>query len=132
MKTGFLTPSLLIASLIGLASPAASANDELVGALFGAGTGAIIGHSIGGDDGAVVGGFLGAAVGASIADNDDRRVIHHRPRPYVVYGPPVRYYAPPPYRHGPRYTHQHRHPHRDGWRDDYRDRRDDPWGYRNW
>jgi hypothetical protein len=135
MKSRYVTPSLLLAGLITLASPAATASDELAGALVGAGAGAVIGHAIGGHDAAVVGGVLGAVVGASVADHDHRTVVHYRPRPYVVYRPaPVYYYAPPPYWSGPRYApppywrhDRGGHPGRpwqhgrDGWRDDWRD-----------
>ncbi len=44
----------------------AMANDQLIGALLGAGAGVLIGRNMGGQDGAVVGGALGAAVGASV------------------------------------------------------------------
>ncbi|MFA5081129.1 MAG: YMGG-like glycine zipper-containing protein [Hydrogenophilaceae bacterium] len=153
MKSRYIAPSLLMASLIALASPVAMASDELAGALIGAGAGAILGHAIGGHDGAVVGGFLGAAVGASAADDDHRYYRSYRERPYVVYGSP-RYYAPPPYWHGPRYTYRYWRHDRDGWRDRDRDhdrdgwrdrdrdrdsrhegrgqRHDDGWDYRNW
>lgn len=150
MKTRYLTPSLLMAGLIALASPAAMASDELAGALLGAGAGAVVGHAIGGHDGAIVGGFLGAVVGASAAD--DHRVVYYRPRPYRAYGP-ARYYAPPPWS-GPHHAHHYwrydrdgRHDgyryrevrrddrrdyRRDGWRDDHGPRSDGPWDYRNW
>lgn len=144
MKTRYLAPSLLMASLIGLASPVATASDQFAGALIGAGAGAVIGHAVGGHDGAVVGGFLGAALGASAAD-DHATVVHYRPQPYVIYGPPVRYYAPPPYWSGPRHIHHYhqwrhdrhdwRHDRRDEWRDrdGWHDGRgpEGPWHYRS-
>lgn len=154
MNTRYVAPSILMASLIAVGSPAAMASDELAGALFGAGAGAIVGHAVGGKDAAVVGGFLGALVGATVADDDHRTVVVH-PRPYAGYGPaPVRYYAPPPSWSGPRHAHsQWRHDRdgrddgyrkrdRDGWRDRDHDRNrwnqdrgprsDGPRDYRNW
>ena len=131
MKTRFIAPSLLMAGLIALSSPVATASDEFAGALFGAGAGAVLGHAIGGHDGAVVGGFLGAVVGASAADDDyDYRYgsTYYRPRPYVTYRPaPVHYYAPPPYWSGPRYAYPDWRNDRDGWRNDDRDHDRDGW-----
>lgn len=132
MKSRYVVPSFLLAGLIGLASPVATASDEFVGALFGAGAGAVIGHAVGGHDGAVVGGVLGAVVGASVADDDHYRVVHHRPRPYVVYGPPPARYYSAPYRNGPRHGYQHRHHERNDWRDNRGHRSDDPWRYQDW
>jgi len=144
MKARYAVSSLLLASLVALGAPAANANDELAGALLGAGAGAVIGHAVNGQDGAVVGGFLGALIGASVADDDGGRgravIVRPGPRPY--YAPPaVRYYAPPrpwvgpaPYwrndrdwRHdGPRYDDRDgRRGDRDHDRDRDRDRRHD-------
>lgn len=155
MKSRYITPSLLMASLITLAAPSAMASDELAGALFGAGSGAVLGHIVGGGDGALVGGVFGAIVGAAIADNDDHRHVVARPQPYGAYGPTVVRYAPPPrpvpyyarheWRHdwhdfhdGPRYRNEHR------WREERRDQKRRDWNdgqnfrdsgprdYRNW
>jgi hypothetical protein len=119
MKARYITPSLLLAGLIALSSPVATASDEFAGALFGAGAGAVLGHAMGGHDGAIVGGFLGAVVGASAADDDYRYGTYYRPQPYVVYRPaPVHYYAPPPYWSNTRYAYPHWRNQRDGWRND--------------
>jgi len=147
MKFGYIAPSLpmagLLAALIAVVGPVATASDEFAGALIGAGAGAALGHAMGGHDGAVVGGFLGAVVGASAVDHDYRGGVYYRSRPYepyVIYGPPpVRYYAPPPYWTGPRYVYPHWrydrdgrydgpwHHDRGGWRDGRHDRDRDDW-----
>lgn len=133
MKSRYVASSILLTGLIGLASPAAMASDELAGLVIGAGAGAAIGHSINGHDGAVIGGILGAAIGASIADDDDR-YWRGRPYGYVRYGYPRVYYsAPPPYWSGPRHGYPHWRYDRDGrwdrdhdgWRDRDRDGRHD-------
>lgn len=143
MKSRYLAPSLLMASLLALSGPAAMASDELAGALIGAGAGAVLGHAIGGHDGAIVGGFLGAAVGASAADDDHRYVPYRHRHAYVVQGP-TRYYAPPPPWSGPRYAYPYWRHDRDGWRNERRDHDRDRWreqprhryddarDYRNW
>lgn len=136
MKARVLIPALMLSGITALGNVAV-ADDQLAGALIGAGAGAIIGDSIDSRDGAIVGGFLGAMLGAAIADDDDRRVVHrHHYRPY--YGPPayVRlppprvYYAPPSHYYGKPMPHW-KHDHRDGrWdRDDDRGRggRDGRW-----
>ena len=136
MKAKFIAPALLISSLA-LFGNAATASDELAGAVIGAGAGALVGHSIDRYDGAAVGGILGAVLGVVIADDDDDRprVVHHYyPRP--VYGPPVVVYQKPHVRHLPppvyvdyRRPHpqwQHRMNERDDWRDDRRNDRRDP------
>jgi uncharacterized membrane protein len=75
MKAKFIAPVLLVSSLT-LFGNAATASDELAGAVIGAGAGALVGHSFDRYDGAVVGGILGAVLGVVIADDDD----DHRPR----------------------------------------------------
>lgn len=140
MKTKLLIPVLLISSMTAFGN-VAMADDELAGALLGAGAGAIIGDSINPRDGAVVGGIFGAMLGAAIADDDDGRRYsygrhdyrpYYAPPPFVMYGPPRYRYAPPPVYVYPRYGWRHdRHDYRDGrWDRDHdrgRDGRDGRW-----
>lgn len=143
MKTKYFVPVLLLTGMTAFGN-VAMADDELAGALLGAGAGAIIGDSINPRDGAIVGGIFGAMLGAAIADDDDGRrypYARHNYRPYyapppvVMYGPPrYRYVAPPVYvtpRPMPYGWRHDRYDHRDGrWgRDD--DRRHDGWGGRD-
>lgn len=144
MKSSYFAPSLLLAGVVALASPVASASDdELAGLLVGAGTGAVIGHAIGGRDAAVVGGFLGAAIGIAAADDDRDGYRRYNPRPDVRYRPaPPRYYAPPYYGKvrivTPGWRHDRDHD-RDDWhhrgrdhdRDDWRDDRNGRWDGRD-
>jgi len=121
MNAKYATASLLLASLISVASPVTRASDDqFAGLLIGAGAGAIIGHAVNGGEGAAVGGFLGAIMGAALADDDDhRRIVVRRPPPPPVYvAPVVRYYEPPkvwgpprPFRYEERdeLRHGHRH-----------------------
>jgi hypothetical protein len=134
MKTKLLIPALLLSGMATFSNAAMADNDELAGALIGAGAGAIIGDSVNHRDGAIVGGFLGAVLGAAIADNDDDRrpYARHYSRPYygqppvVVYPAPRFRYAPPSYGWG-----HDRHEYRDGrWDRDHdrgRDNRGGRW-----
>lgn len=147
MKSRFFLGALAAIPLV--MSVPVHANEQVLGAVLGAGAGAVIGSSMGGHDGAVVGGALGAAVGATIAGSGRDRYVER-----VHYdAPPPRYYAPPPvvvYReprpvyYGPSYVYvpprvaygpppgyyrergwRHRH-----WDDDRRDR--DDWNDRRY
>ncbi len=149
MKTRFVLPTLLLATLAGFGG-VAQASNEAAGVFIGAGSGAIIGHAISGGDGAIVGGILGAMVGAAIADDDHgHRVVRHDyrpaygPRPVVVYqAPRVRYVGAPVIVHTRPAPHVWRHhewrDHRDGrWDRGYRGDHHDRWndgrdGRRGW
>ncbi len=152
MKTSIVARILVMSGIAAFGS-AASASDELAGALIGAGSGAIIGHSIDRHDGAVVGGVIGAILGAAIADDDDRRPVrvhrlpppvyeqpyyvetYYRPAPVVVYTTPrVRYVSQPVYVNvgpGPYYWKHHRDGRYDQNRDRDRDHRNDGRGDRS-
>jgi hypothetical protein len=150
MKARYAATSLLLSSLIALASANAMASDDVAGMLLGAGTGAIIGNAVNGSDGAVVGGFLGALIGVAAADGNAHRAVIVRPRPQPVYGPPgVRYYVPPRPGMGPHpvYTDWRRGRHmdfdaprhddwrghdRNGWQEGRGPRDDHPGNRRNW
>lgn len=147
MKTRFVLPLLLMTSLSTLN---ATADDEVAGALLGAGAGAVIGHILGGNDAALFGGVLGAMVGAAAADDHDdhRHGIRPPSRPAPLPPPPAwreppraRPLPPPvvvqpyrPIRHPgvtPNWRFEERwdrrHDHRWDWRHDDRwDRRDSP------
>ncbi len=139
MKRRFAIPLLISLGL--LSSGLALANDTLLGALLGGGSGALVGRALGGRQGAVIGGVLGAAAGASIAAEDDtprvgRRVDYYPAQPVyyaqegyyppqtVYYAPAPRVVAPPPviyiesrhrrddWHHRP---HHDRHDRRDRW-----------------
>jgi len=147
MKTKFVAPILLMASLTAFGNNA-MASDEFAGALLGAGTGAVLGNVVGGRDGAFVGGFIGALVGAAAADDDRHRVVRaprrefYAPPPVMVYeAPRARYVQPifmtpsPPQRW--RYEQDERHDNRrdhgrDGWRDDHAYRSGDRDDRRGW
>lgn len=136
MKSTLFVRILLLSGLTAFGS-AASASNELAGALLGAGAGAAIGNSIDRHEGAVVGGIFGAIIGAAIADNDHDRgryVARDSYYPAPVYQNPVDvrpYYPPVPLVSYPAprvrvisqpvYVDVHRTP---GWRHD-RDGRDD-------
>jgi hypothetical protein len=95
MKTQFITPILLMASLSAFGSNT-MASDEFAGAVIGGGTGAVLGHVVGGRDGAFVGGFLGALIGAAAADDDDdRHQVARVPRTAINVSSPVRLYEVP-------------------------------------
>lgn len=124
MKFRTLAASILVSAMIAVGSTAATASDELAGAIIGGGAGAIVGHAVGGTNGAAVGGFLGAMLGIAVADDDHRhhRAVAYPPRHHAVapvlvrhhYAPPpVRHphYAPPPAWYGPRHIDHH------GWND---------------
>ncbi|MEW5770576.1 MAG: YMGG-like glycine zipper-containing protein [Pseudomonadota bacterium] len=145
MKAKSLITTLLLAGSTAFGH-AATASDELAGAVIGAGAGAVIGHAIDRQDGAAVGGILGAMLGLAIAnDDDERRVVHAPPRP--VYGPapvvvhePTRvryvrqtvYVAPPRPPYG---WHQARferwEDRREARRERREERRDERWGERH-
>ena len=84
-----------------LSSQAYAHDDELLGALVGAGIGAAIGHNVQGRDGAVVGSAIGAIAGASIAANSSSHYDGgYYAAPATVYAPaPVYYGAAPAYYH---------------------------------
>ncbi len=96
--------AILATSLVAL-SPQAHADEfqTVVGAGFGAVTGALIGNSIGGRNGAILGAGAGGLVGASIA-NQRNYSPGYAPNPYPVantyYQQPVAVYqaAQPQYR----------------------------------
>lgn len=94
-----LSLALLAGSLAGL-SPLAQADEfqTVVGAGFGAVTGALIGNSIGGRNGAILGAGAGGLVGASIA-NQRNYSPGYAPNPYPVattyYQQPTTYYQQP-------------------------------------
>ena len=146
MKTRHaLITTLLSASL--LATGAAHARGEIVGAVVGGTTGAVIGNVLGGHDGAVIGGALGAVAGISLANDNyyyrnypsyqgqERyapQVAYSQPAVVsyipVTYGPPQPSwnYVPYGYRrdYGSRYGHYRDHDkrwdHNDRWdRDDH-------------
>jgi len=123
-----------------LSSGAALADDAILGALIGGGTGAVVGRSIGGRDGTIIGGAIGAAAGAAIGSQQRGRVEYVAPPVYYtapaypqqVYYPPQQvYYAQPVYQRPSYYVergyergyHRH-HEHRD-W-----DRHDRGWNGR--
>lgn len=83
-------------ALAAASSPVLAGDDNVIGALLGAGVGAVIGHGVGGDRGAVIGGAVGAVAGASIANADGRyeRTHYEAPRAYFPPSPP-RYYEVP-------------------------------------
>lgn len=136
MKSTLFVRILLLSGFTAFGS-AASASDELAGALIGASAGAVIGNSLDRHEGAVVGGIFGAILGAAIADNDhdrNRYVVRDRYYPAPVYRHPVDvrpYYPPVPLVSYPSprvrliaqpvYVDVHRDP---GWRNG-RDGRDD-------
>jgi hypothetical protein len=145
MKTKFVAPILLMASLTAFGNNAMS-SDEFSGALLGAGTGAVLGNVVGGRDGAFVGGFIGALIGAAAAD--DRYPVARMPRrepyappPVMVYEAPMARYlqpvfvASPPqrWRHESDERHDGRGDHdRGGWRDDHAYRSGERWDRRGW
>lgn len=93
------TKSLIIAATaatLGTAvlSTQAYANDELLGAVVGAGIGAAIGHGVQGHNGAIVGGAIGAVAGATIAANSQSYYNG------AYYAPPAPVYAPAPVYYG--------------------------------
>lgn len=138
MKRNILASILLVSGLTALGNHAATASDELGGALLGAGAGAVVGHVIGGRDAAIVGGFLGAMIGAAAADDDDDRVVgrpHHRGRPgqygVQVYEAPRPRHAPQPVWVAPRRGADFRVIDRPGWDDGYGRRDDSRWDRRD-
>ena len=77
-----------------LSSQAYAHDDELLGALVGAGIGAAIGHNVQGRDGAVVGSAIGAIAGASIAANSPSYYDSgYYVTPATVYAPAPVYYG---------------------------------------
>lgn len=102
------TKSLIIAATaatLGTAvlSTQAYANDELLGAVVGAGIGAAIGHGVQGHNGALVGGAIGAVAGATIAANSQSYYNGgYYASPAPVYAPTPVYYgdAPTPVYYG--------------------------------
>ncbi len=150
MKTRFVLPTLLLATLAGFGT-IAQASNEAAGVFIGAGSGAIIGHAISGGDGAIVGGILGAMVGAAIADDDRGRPVVVRHDDWPAYGPrPVRVYEAPRVRYVSTpvivysrpapyvWRHDDRRDYRNGrWDRDYRGDHHDHWndgrdGRRGW
>lgn len=105
------------------AQPALAGDDEVIGALIGAGVGAAIGHNVDGERGAVLGGAIGAVTGASIAgaDRGYRHVHYEESHGYYTPAQPVYRrpapvlverieYAPPQRHHWRRHWHErHRH-----------------------
>jgi YMGG-like Gly-zipper len=81
MKTWIVAAVTLAAS----ASPFASANHEVVGAVIGGAAGSVIGRDIGGRDGAIIGAVLGAATGVMIG----QQASYHNNAQQPVYYPPV-------------------------------------------
>ena len=136
MKTGIA----IVASLVSIGifgGNAAQANDAIVGAIIGGGTGALIGQSLHGRDGAIVGGAVCAAAGIALAtDRRERRSEYAQApnyrQPIVVSAPTPRYEryeryeAERDYRHyrpsHRRHHHHWRHESRRHWDRDRYDR----------
>jgi hypothetical protein len=98
------TKSLIIAAAVATLGTAAlstqaHANDELLGAVVGAGIGAAIGHGVQGHNGAIVGGAIGAVAGAAVAANSQPYYngAYYSP---PVYASPAPVYAPAPVYYG--------------------------------
>jgi hypothetical protein len=144
MKTPSVIRIVLLSGLTVFGS-AASAADQLAGALIGAGAGAVIGNAIDHRDGAVVGGIFGAILGAAISDDNRRTVtvrhvhqplpvhrdharVYYAPPPAVYYAPPrVVYHAPPQVRYVAPPVYVKVRPAPPHWRHDRDDRRDSHW-----
>ncbi|MGB8337610.1 MAG: glycine zipper 2TM domain-containing protein [Burkholderiales bacterium] len=96
--------TLIVAAvtLAATASPFASANHEVIGAVIGGAAGSVIGRDMGGRDGAIIGAVLGAATGAIIGQqagsyNNAQQPVYYPPlltRPVYYPAPQRTVYVP--------------------------------------